>query len=89
MDLKNLFLIAVVLVTIVVALTEVLKKTLNIPTRFVPFLSVITGVLIALAFATYSGNSYYVMTLAGLIAGLAASGSFDLAKAIGKKDGEV
>lgn len=88
MDLTALILVAVTLVAIVTAVVEVLKRTFNIPARYLPIASIAVGILIALIMWPLSEYELYYMLVVGLIAGLAASGTFDALKAIGKKAGE-
>ena len=85
MDLTNLFLIALTILAIVTAFVEVLKKTFKIKSRFLPATSLVTGIFVALIFWPLTEFGVYYMIVVGLIAGLAASGTFDLLKATTKK----
>lgn len=87
MDLTNIFMIAMVMVAIVLAVAEVLKKTFNLNTQYMPITSVVIGIFIGLALWPLSEYPVYIMLIAGFIAGLTASGTFDLLKAA-KKEGE-
>ena len=80
--------IAMVMVAIVLAVAEVLKKTFKINTQFMPITSVVIGIFIGLVFTPLSDYPVYVMFIAGFIAGLTASGTFDLLKAA-KKEGDL
>lgn len=86
MDLTSLILVAVSLVAIVTAVVEVAKKTFTIPARYLPITSIVVGILIALLVWPLSEYELYYMLIVGLIAGLAASGTFDALKAVGKKE---
>lgn len=88
MNLTALILVAITLVTIVTAVVEVLKRTFNIKKRFLPITSIVVGILVALIMWPLSEFELYYMLVVGLIAGLAASGTFDALKAVGKKEGE-
>lgn len=79
--------IAMVMVAIVLAVTEILKKTFNLNTQYMPITSVVIGIFIGLVLWPLSEYLLYVMLMAGFIAGLTASGTFDLLKAA-KKEGE-
>lgn len=79
--------IAMVMVAIVLAVTEVLKKTFNLNTQYMPITSVVIGIFIGLVLWPLSEYPLYVMLMAGFIAGLTASGTFDVLKAA-KKEGE-
>lgn len=86
MDLTTLILVAITLVAIVTAVVEVLKKTFTIKTRYLPITSIVVGIFIALVVWPLSEYDFYYMLVVGLIAGLAASGTFDALKAVNKKD---
>lgn len=87
MDLTNIFMIAMVMVAIVLAVSEVLKKTFKIKTQYMPITSVVIGIFVGLVCWPLSDYPVYMMLIAGFIAGLTASGTFDLLKAA-KKEGE-
>lgn len=87
MDLTNIFMIAMMMVAIVLAVAEVLKKTFNLNTQYMPITSVVIGIFIGLVFWPLAEFPLYVMLISGFIAGLTASGTFDLLKAA-KKEGE-
>jgi len=87
MDLTNIFMIAMMMVAIVLAVAEVLKKTFNLNTKYMPITSVVIGIFIGLVLWPLAEYPMFVMLMAGFIAGLTASGTFDLLKAA-KKDGE-
>lgn len=88
MDLTNIFIVAMAIAAIVLAVSEVLKKTFNIKARYMPVASLVIGILIGLIFSPLSEHNMYLMAVAGGIAGLTASGTFDLAKSLVKKDGK-
>ncbi|WP_324730225.1 hypothetical protein VO178_09370 [Lysinibacillus fusiformis] len=87
MDLSNIFMIAMVMVAIVLAVAEVLKKTFNLNTQYMPITSVVIGFFIGLVLWPLSEYPVYVMLMSGFIAGLTASGTFDLLKTV-KREGE-
>lgn len=86
MDLTILFIIGAALVAIVTAVVEVAKKTFKIKARYLPITSVVIGIFVAILVWPLTEYSLYVMIVAGIIGGLTASGSFDLAKAMKKGD---
>ncbi|MER1958215.1 MAG: holin [Solibacillus sp.] len=88
MDLTGLILVALTLVAIVTAVVEVVKRTFTIKAQFLPITSIVVGIFIALIVWPLSEYELYYMLIVGLIAGLAASGTFDALKAVGKKEGE-
>ncbi|MEK8198320.1 hypothetical protein [Lysinibacillus sp. FSL M8-0134] len=87
MDLTNIFTVAAIMVAIVLAVSEILKKTFNLNTQYMPITSVVIGIFIGLVLWPLAEYPVYVMLMAGFIAGLTASGTFDLLKAA-KKEGE-
>lgn len=87
MDLTNIFTVAAIMVAIVLAVAEVLKKTFKLNTQYMPITSVVIGIFLGLVLWPLSEYPVYVMLMAGFIAGLTASGTFDLLKAA-KKEGE-
>ena len=87
MDLTNIFIIAMAIVAIVGAVVEVLKRTFNISSRYMPITSVVIGILVSMAFTPLTEYNLYIMSIAGAIAGLTTAGTFDLMKAMAKKDG--
>jgi len=88
MDLTNIFTVAAIMVAIVLAVSEVLKKTFNLNTQYMPITSVVIGIFIGLVLWPLSDYPVYVMLMAGFIAGLTASGTFDLLKAAKKEGGQ-
>ncbi|QPQ34816.1 holin [Lysinibacillus sp. JNUCC-52] len=87
MDLTNIFMIAIIMVAIVLAVAEVLKKTFKINTQYMPITSVVIGIFIGLVCWPLSEYPPYAMLMSGFVAGLTASGTFDLLKAA-KKEGQ-
>ncbi|MFK5707096.1 hypothetical protein [Lysinibacillus boronitolerans] len=70
--------IAIGNVAIVLAVVEVLKKTINLNTQNMPITSVVIGIFIGLVLWPLAEFPLYVMLISGFIAGLTASGTFDL-----------
>ena len=78
MDLTNIFMIAMMMVAIVLAVAEVLKKTFKLNAQYMPITSVVIGIFIGLVLWPLAEFPLYVMLISGFIAGLTASGTFDL-----------
>ncbi|MFJ7405773.1 MULTISPECIES: hypothetical protein [unclassified Lysinibacillus] len=87
MDLTNIFTLAAIMVAIVLAVSEVLKKSFKINTQYMPITSVVIGIFVGLVCWPLSEYPIYVMLIAGFVAGLTASGTFDLLKASKKVGG--
>ena len=80
MDLTTLFVIAASITILVTAFIEVVKRTLNIPARFLPITSIVVGIFVAVIVTPFADYDYYTMVVAGAISGLSACGLFDLTK---------
>lgn len=87
MDLTNIYTLAAIMTEIVLAVSEVLKKTFKINSQYMPITSVVIGIFIGHIFWPLSEYPVYVMLIAGFVAGLTASGTFDLLKASKKVGG--
>ena len=85
MDLTTLFVIAASITILVTAFIEVIKRTTNIATRYLPITSIVVGIFVAVLVAPFGDDDYYTMVIAGAIAGLSACGLFDLTK-VAKED---
>jgi hypothetical protein len=70
------------LVALTVGLTEVVKRGFKLNTRFVPLVSLATGVILTLAGSLSDITSLTVIT--GIAIGLSASGLFDQKAILGK-----
>ena len=73
MDLTTLLVIAA-------SITILVKRTSNIPARFLPITSIVVGIFVAVIVTPFANYDYYTMVIAGAIAGLSACGLFDLTK---------
>lgn len=80
MDLTTLLVIAASITILVTAFVEVVKRTSNIPARFLPITSIVVGIFVAVIVTPFADYDYYTMVIAGAIAGLSACGLFDLTK---------
>lgn len=85
MDLSVIFIIAIALLAVITAVVEVAKKTFNISSRYLPITSIVVGIFVAILIWPLTDYSLYLMVVAGIIGGLASSGTFDLVKASTKK----
>ena len=80
MDLTTLLFIAASITILVTAFIEVVKRTTNIATRYLPITSIVVGIFVAIIVAPFGDYDYYTMVIAGAVAGLSACGLFDLTK---------
>lgn len=84
---EEILLFATILAPIILALTELVKKTTEVNKRFIPLIAFAIGLLTGLL-ATNFGNLETVERLwAGGLAGLSATGLFELA--LDKKEDEI
>ncbi|WP_141431424.1 holin [Bacillus sp. 03113] len=70
-----------IIIAVVLALTEFVKKMEFIPTKYLPAVSLVLGLL---AGVFYVGGSIQEKVMYGLMIGLSASGLFDQSKIIKK-----
>ncbi|WP_404335882.1 holin [Planococcus rifietoensis] len=71
---------ASILVPIITALVEVIKKATSIPVNFVSVLALIVGLIIGFAAEPFTDLDYVNRLWAGGLAGLASVGLFEVVK---------
>lgn len=71
---------ATVLAPIVSALVQLLKKTVNLEKNFIPLISLLIGILLGVFAYSFSDLGLVSRIWAGGVAGLAATGMFELVK---------
>jgi len=67
------------LIAVVIAVTEVVKKVANVPHKYLPLVSLVLGVV---GGVMYLDGDIKDVVLQGIIIGLSASGLFDQTKII-------
>lgn len=77
---------AAILAPIITALVEMIKKAVNMPINFVPVLALLVGLLIGFAAQPFTDLDYVNRLWAGGLAGLAATGLFEIVK---QRDGNT
>jgi len=70
------------LIAVVIALTEVAKRTFRVDKKYLPLLSLGLGIIAGIV---YLDGSVKDVILQGIIVGLSASGLFDQSKIVGDK----
>lgn len=76
--LDNSMAIAVLLIPLLSALVQLVKVTVDIPTRYIPILTVFLGILLNLAVGIGLGEHNYAYHIfIGAVVGLSASGLYD------------
>ncbi len=83
---KEAELVAIVLIPVVSGIVEVFKRAFTINERYLPLLSLITGIVLNATFAMLSSAPMQNAILVGAIGGLGASGLYDNLQ-VGKLDG--
>lgn len=78
-------LFATILTPIVSALVEVVKKAVNVPNTLIPLIALLIGVLLGFVSTPFTDFDHVLRLWAGGLAGLAATGLFELVK---QRDGE-
>jgi len=76
---------AAILAPIITALIEMIKKVSKIPINFIPVLALLVGLLIGFVAQPFTDLDYVNRLWAGGLAGLAATGLFELVK---QRDGQ-
>ena len=77
---NNAVLVAVILAPLTTGIIEVVKQTLNIDARYLPILSLLVGIFVAVAIALGTGQDVVQFILVGIVGGLSASGLYDQTK---------
>jgi len=77
---NNAVLLAVVLAPITTGIIQVVKQTLNIDNKYLPIISLLVGILVAVLIALGTGQDIVQYILVGVIGGLSASGLYDQKK---------
>ncbi|WP_373894476.1 holin [Virgibacillus sp. CBA3643] len=77
---EDVLIFATVLLPIVSALVELVKKTVSMPKNIIPLISLIIGVLVGLAAYPFTDMELVLRLWAGGFAGLAGTGLFELVK---------
>ncbi|MEK4565176.1 holin [Alkalihalobacillus sp. FSL R5-0424] len=78
--------LATIIAPIVLALIEVFKKALNIKVTLLPLFALVIGVLVGAAAYPFSELELVLRLWAGALAGLSATGLFELGK---KREGQT
>ena len=77
---NNAVLVAVILAPLTTGIIEVVKQTLNIDARYLPILSLLVGIFVAVAIALGTVQDVVEFVLVGIVGGLSASGLYDQTK---------
>lgn len=75
---EEVLLFATVLLPIVTAVVELIKRTFNLPKNIIPLISLIVGLFIGVAATPFTDFDIVLRLWAGGIAGLAGTGLFEL-----------
>jgi len=74
---NNAVLVAVILAPITTGIIEAVKQTANIDKQYLPILSLLVGILVAVLIALGTDQDLVQFVLVGIIGGLGASGLYD------------
>lgn len=77
---NNAVLVAAILAPITTGIIEVVKQTANINKQYLPILSLLVGILVAVLIALGTDQDIVQFVLVGIVGGLGASGLYDQAK---------
>jgi hypothetical protein len=81
---EQVLLFATVLLPIVTALVELVKKTVKLPKNYLPLISVILGLIVGAVAYPFTDFELVLRLWAGGLAGLAGTGLFEI---LNKRDG--
>lgn len=76
----DVLILATILLPIIVAVVELAKKVVNIKKNYVPLIAVVLAVMIAAAAYPFTELNLVMRLWAGLLAGLASTGLFEITK---------
>ncbi|WP_430052224.1 holin [Paenibacillus phoenicis] len=76
--LNNVMAFASVLSVFVLALVQLVKTTVNLPKNIVPLIGVVIGILVGAAASPFTDLDLVLRLWAGGVAGLSATGLFEL-----------
>lgn len=76
--LNNVMAFASVLAVFVLALVQLVKTTVNLPKNIVPLIGVVIGILVGAAASPFTDLELVLRLWAGGLAGLSATGLFEL-----------
>lgn len=85
--LTNVLTFATVLSVFVLALVQLVKKSINLPANIVPLIGLVVGMLVGAAAYPFTDLDLTLRLWAGGLAGLSATGLFELA--FSKRDGST
>ena len=77
---NNAVLMALVLAPITTGMIEVVKRTANIQERYLPLVSLLSGIAIAVLIALGTGQDIVQYIIVGVVGGLSSAGLYDQKK---------
>lgn len=83
--LNNVLAFASVLAVFVLALVQLVKTTINLPKNIIPLIGVVIGILVGAVASPFTNLDLVLRLWAGGLAGLSATGLFELG--FNKRDG--
>lgn len=77
---NNAVLVALMLAPITTGMIEVVKRTANIQERYLPLVSLLSGIAIAVLIALGTGQDIVQYIIVGVVGGLSSAGLYDQKK---------
>ena len=77
---NNAVLLALALAPITTGMIEVVKRTANIQERYLPLVSLLSGIAIAVLIALGTGQDIVQYIIVGVVGGLSSAGLYDQKK---------
>lgn len=75
---ETVLILATIILPIVLAFVELVKRTFDIPKNLLPLIALVVGLLIGVAASPFTDLELILRLWAGAFAGLAATGLFEL-----------
>lgn len=75
----NVLIFATILAPIILAVTELFKRTFNLPKTIIPLIAFAVGLFIGFAASPFTDMDVVLRLWSGALAGLAATGMYELA----------
>ena len=77
---NNAVLVAIILAPITTGIIEVVKQTTSVDNKYLPLISLVVGILVAVLIALGTGQDIVQYVLVGVIGGLSSAGLYDQKK---------
>lgn len=77
---EELAVLATFLLPIILAVVEVIKRSVNVKVTYIPLIAIVLGIVLGLVSQPFTDLDMVMRLWAGFFAGLSATGTFELIK---------